>query len=292
MKPLYEHVPREGARACTVLWRELQEIPFVWHYHPEFELTLTLNARGQRYIGADLSCFEPGDLVLIGPDQPHTWSAQARPEPDQPMQVAVTWFTQDWIDRLVEAMPELVMLRELARRAAGALQFSAEVAAAVAPELLALQQCPPADRVPLLIGVLLRLARDEAARARIRTLLRPDSDVSRQRLMRVLDLLHAQWQAPPSMSELAKQAALSVGALHRFFRRHVGCTVGQYTTQLRMSQACRQLIETDRPIRLIAAEVGYASLAQFNLKFRTLHGCTPRELRQRWRVRGAESEDD
>ncbi|MDQ5898382.1 MAG: araC/xylS-type protein [Pseudomonadota bacterium] len=285
MKPLYEHVPREGARACTLLWRELQEIPFVWHYHPEFELTLTLNARGQRYIGADLSCFEPGDLVLIGPDQPHTWSARERPHTDQPIQVAVTWFTQDWIDRLVEAMPELARLGELARRSGGALQFSPQGAASVASELLALQRCEPAERVPLLIGVLLRLARDEAAHPLSRTLVQPGSDFARQRLMRVLDQLHAQWQDPPAMTALAETAALSVGALHRLFRRHVGCTVGQYVTRLRMSQACQHLIDSDRPIRLIAAEVGYASLAQFNLKFRAQHGCTPRELRQRWRSR-------
>ena len=36
----------------TYFYRRLDEfIPFNWHYHLEFELTLTVNSRGQRYVG-------------------------------------------------------------------------------------------------------------------------------------------------------------------------------------------------------------------------------------------------
>jgi hypothetical protein len=46
MRPLHEqvHVPLDSSFA--LLWRGLPEIPFEWHYHPEYELTLTLTAQG------------------------------------------------------------------------------------------------------------------------------------------------------------------------------------------------------------------------------------------------------
>ena len=70
MKPQFEQVTVPVGESWSLLWRELPELPFLWHYHPEFELTLTLNAQGQRYVGDSLEDFSAGDLVLTGPTQP------------------------------------------------------------------------------------------------------------------------------------------------------------------------------------------------------------------------------
>ena len=43
MKPQFEQVTVPVGESWSLLWRELPELPFLWHYHPEFELTLTLN---------------------------------------------------------------------------------------------------------------------------------------------------------------------------------------------------------------------------------------------------------
>ncbi|MEX8493175.1 helix-turn-helix transcriptional regulator [Sphaerotilus sp.] len=285
MKPLFERVPMDSRTSCSLLWRELAEIPFVWHYHPEFELTLTLNAAGQRYVGDHLADFASGDLVLVGPNVAHTWSAQQRPDTTVPMRAAVAWFTADWLERIVAVMPELVGLRHLARRAGGALQFSVAAAQEVAPQLLTLHALDEAARMPVLLEVLRRLSLDHGAAVLTLPLDPPASDLARQRLGKVLDVLHARWTDPPGLSELAALAALSVGAFHRFFKRHTGTSVLGYVTRLRIGQACHRLIETDRPIGLIAAEVGYASLAQFNRQFLRWKGMTPGALRQAYRHR-------
>ena len=74
MRPLFEKVTVPEGASWALLDRRLDDgIPFQWHYHPEFELTLTLNSRGQRYIGDAISGYDDGDLVLLGPNLPHTW---------------------------------------------------------------------------------------------------------------------------------------------------------------------------------------------------------------------------
>ena len=80
MKPLLEKVmPPEGA-SWAWLDRQLDDaIPFQWHHHPEFELTLTLNSVGQRFIGDHIGDYDDGDLVLIGPNLPHTWASRGKP---------------------------------------------------------------------------------------------------------------------------------------------------------------------------------------------------------------------
>lgn len=74
MKPLLEHLPASPDASWSMFNRRLDDaIPFEWHHHPEFELTLTLNSRGQRFIGNHVAEYDHGDLVLIGPDLLHTW---------------------------------------------------------------------------------------------------------------------------------------------------------------------------------------------------------------------------
>ena len=80
-----------------LLHRRLDDgIPFLWHYHPEFELTLTLNSRGQRYIGDDIANYDDGDLVLLGPNLPHTWCSAEKIDAASPHIAIVMWFTESW----------------------------------------------------------------------------------------------------------------------------------------------------------------------------------------------------
>jgi AraC-like DNA-binding protein len=286
MKPHFEHVTVKPGESWALLWRELPTFPFLWHYHAEFELTLTLNARGQRYVGDSLEDFDSGDLVLVGPNQPHTWAASQRPDPLQPMLAVVVWFTTEWLARWTQGWSELQPLAVLASDAGRGIQFSAPTRAAVQPLLLSLRDLDAAQRLPVLLQVLILLARDEkAAFLATHTVFPAGSggDKAQGRLARVLAQLHLDPTATPSVQDLAQDAAMSVGAFHRFFKRHTGLTVLDYLAQLRVGLACEALIQTDRPIKLIAMETGYGTLAHFNRQFLARKGMTPSAFRAEYR---------
>lgn len=95
----------------------------------------------------------------------------------------------------------------------------------------------------------------------------PSTDKVQDRMSRALNLIHENTTEPPSVERLAEEAALSVGAFHRLFKRHTGQTVLDYIAQLRIGIACQLLIATERPIKLIAVEAGYNNAAHFNRQF-------------------------
>jgi AraC-like DNA-binding protein len=282
MKPYRERLPVVPDASWSLLNRRLEDgIPFQWHHHPEFELTLTLNSRGQRFIGDHVESFDDGDLVLVGPNLPHTWSASERLDPARPHVALVMWFRPEWTAQLGEAFVELRPVAALAARAGRGLRFSAARARAVRPRIEALFAAEAPQRLLALMDVLGELAADDAAvpLASAPVAFHPVAD-SRARIDRVLTHIHAHYAEGPSLAELADIAALSPSGLHRLFRRHTGASISDYLMRLRVGEACALLAAGSLPVAHIAEAVGYHALANFNRQFKALKGVTPRDYRR------------
>jgi AraC-like DNA-binding protein len=281
MKAYLEKLPMSVDSSWSMLHRRLDDrIPFQWHHHPEYELTLTLNSRGQRFIGDHVANYDDGDLVLIGPNLPHTWSSADNVDPTLPHVALVFWFAQAWIDRFTAGIIEFDPVMRLATRASVGLKFSTEAVSEVRDDCQRLFDLPPVERALGLLSILSRLARDSGAipLASLPVPITAAND-SRERIDRVLTHIHATYTEKITLDELAHLAALSVSGLHRMFVKHTQRTISEYVTQLRIGDACSRLSGTSQPIQHIAGTVGFVSLANFNRHFRYLRGMTPREYR-------------
>ena len=282
MKPFLEKVQRPPGASWAWLDRQLPDgIPFQWHHHPEFELTLTLNSRGQRFIGDHIGTYEDGDLVLIGPNLPHTWVSREAAGPG-PHVAQVMWFHPDWAAALGATLVELRPVTALLARARQGLHFSHDMSGEAQRQVTALFRRPPEARVLPLLELLQLLATDEGATPLATALAPVPTGTDRTRIDRVLDHIHLSYAEGLSLPALADIAALSVSGLHRMFHRHTQQTITGYVTALRIGEACALLSGTARPIAHIASDVGYESLANFNRQFRAAKAMTPRGYRQRF----------
>lgn len=282
MRPFLEHLQRPSEASWSMLNRRLDDaIPFRWHHHPELELTLTLNSLGQRFVGDHVGSYGHGDLVLVGPNLPHTWASREKRDATAPHVALVLWFQRDWLDTMIAGSVELRPVRQLIERSATGLAFAPEIGLALRDDIEAIFELPPMPRLLGLVSILARLS-GEAGQPLSRVAPRA-TDAGRSRLDRVLTHLHQHYADPVSLPQLAEIAALSVSGLHRLFTRHTRTSIGTYVTGLRIGDACARLSSTDQPIQYVAEAVGYASLANFNRQFRALRGMTPREYRSRFR---------
>ncbi len=287
MKPQLEKVTVAEGTSWTLLNRRLEtEIPFQWHHHPEYELTLTLNSRGQRFIGDHIGKYDDGDLVLLGPNLPHTWCSAEKIDPERPHVALVMWFTPEWAEPLADLLTELAPVRAMLRGAGRGLAFSRKAIREVRPAIEAMPDLPPDQRLLSLMQVLTALTRDPAPQqlASPAAGRSPAAPADRQRIDRILAHINTHYQDEISIPELAGIAFLSVSALHRLFRRHTNTTVMHYVARLRVGEACSLLIGTDRPIAHIAEAVGYSNLANFNRQFRVIKMMTPRAFRAKFKA--------
>jgi len=283
MKPSFEQVPTDANTSWTLLNRRLSDaIPFEWHHHPEYELTLTLNSRGHRYISNDVALYEDGDLVLVGPNVPHSWSSVERIDPAKPYIALVIWFSEAWAESLVKLCPEMGALRTVLSAAQTALHFSDATSRELRPIIESMVDQDAAQRLVSLLVVLNKLSQDANAR-KIAAARIPDaaSQVTEDaRIRRVLDYIHAHYTSALGLPALAEMACVSVSAFHRMFRKHTRCTALDYIVRLRIGHACSLLMQGNLAVSMIAEQVGYSSQALFNRQFKTLKGVTPSEFRR------------
>lgn len=285
MQPWFEQVTLRSGQSWTLFDRQLPAFPFNWHYHPEFELTLTLNSSGLRFVGDHVGQYGDADLVLVGPNLPHAWQSRSPLDPLLPHRALVLWFQPQWAYGLTQPYPELDSIRPLLADAGRGLAFSPATVEAVKPRLLALVDMAPAQRWLGLVEVLLLLAADRQRQfLALQGFATDDPPRDRARLDRVLAHLHAHYADPIRLETLAALAAMSESQLQRAFKRSTRSTVSGYLAQLRIGHACALLLDGNLPIAQIAEATGYSQPGYFTRQFRALKGVTPLAFRRGFRA--------
>jgi AraC-like DNA-binding protein len=286
MKAAYEYVDFGQNCSVRVYHRRLRRIPFEWHHHPEYELTLTMNSQGKRYIGDSVASYGADDLVLVPPNLPHTWASNRSIDDGEPEVAIVVWFDGAWVRRLADVCPEYIGLCDLLRRAACGLAFEDGAGTHMREHLERLLSGEPRVRLQAVLDVLVFLSQRPAAPLALPSAFDAHNGTSTghepDQINRVLALIETQFSRPLPLATLAKASGLSERSLTRHFTQHLGESVGRYITRVRIGHACRMLTDTQTPISVIATRSGFPNAANFNRQFKASKNMTPAEFRQQF----------
>jgi AraC family transcriptional regulator len=97
---------------------------------------------------------------------------------------------------------------------------------------------------------------------------------------RVVEQLHDRAAERLRVGQLAESVGLHPVYLARAFRRHHGCTLGEYQRSVRLASASDRLSGGREPIARIAVDSGFADQAHFTRAFRDHFGLTPARFRR------------
>lgn len=274
MKPRHEEPGTSDGATFKCFLRSEPSFRFGWHFHREFELTLITAGRGTRSVGTTIEAYDPGDLVLLGPDLPHTFVCS---EADGPAAAVVTQFRRDFLGTDFFALPQFREIDQLLDRAAGGLRFGPDDR--VRTRLARLPELDPGERTVELLAVLGHLSAVAATPITGSGLVVTPSPAARERIDRVCRHLQRTHTEPVDQAEIAALVHLSPTSFSHFFRRTMGRTLTDYVNRLRIETACGLLAATSLSVTQVAERSGFRNLSNFNRRFRAVTGHTPRGYR-------------
>lgn len=262
----------QGGSSFVAYGFEVPHFPFRWHYHPEYELTLITRGSGKRMIGDSHESFESGDLVLIGPGIPHTWSNQPG---ERGSSAVVVQFSEAFLSAFT-SLPECASIRELLAASKRGLYFPGTKLRHRVEELPSLHG---PSRIIGLLSILERLSQTTSVALTSETYSAVrHGDANRINL--ICHYIQDNASHAVSVGEAAALVHLSPSAFCKFFKRHMGRGFSGYVNEVRIADACLQLTHTDKGIRQVALDCGFDSLTYFNRTFAKKRGITPSSFRK------------
>lgn len=255
------------------------------HQHPEWQLTVILEGRGQLMVGDYLGRFQPGDVFLFSANMPHVFRSDPEyfdPNGDKHSLGHTLFFDFDALGKSVWEVAEFFPLQQWLQETKGCYTLMAQTRDSVGEQLRAFDSKKGWDRLMTTFGILRQL--QDPSNLRLLNRLTPMRDFTEsegKRMAQVMSFILAQSHRNVELQEVADVAIMTKEAFCRFFKERTGKTFTEYLNQIRIQQACKLLLETDLSISQIAFQVGFQNLSYFNRTFRKLGGSTPKVYRSK-----------
>ncbi|NSW91001.1 MAG: helix-turn-helix transcriptional regulator [Firmicutes bacterium] len=122
----------------------------------------------------------------------------------------------------------------------------------------------------------------EDAAVKICTYVNDAKGCSNRRLKEaIIDYINKEYRSSMlSLEVVAEEFNISPGYLSRFFKEQIGFKFIDYVKNLRINEAKKLLVETQKTIKDIVEEVGYTDVANFIRTFKVMEGITPADYRK------------
>ena len=259
-----------------------------WHFHPEYEIHLITATTGRSFVGDHIGTFQPGNLVLTGPNLPHNWISDIPPGTEVSQRCLVLQFTEEFASGVAALFPEMAFLKALLAEAARGVEFTLQTGRAARPIMDELLAAAGGRRLELLFALLSLLQADRGRRPLASAGYRPVSaETMNQPLNHVLAHISRNLGHDLREADLASLSGYSPSAFCRAFQRHTGMTFVSYVNGLRIGRACELLVGSQRRITDICFEVGFSNLSNFNRQFLAQKSMPPSAFRNHHRGQAA-----
>ncbi|KRQ17487.1 helix-turn-helix domain-containing protein [Bradyrhizobium manausense] len=253
-----------------------------WHFHPEYEIHQVVATSGRYFVGDFIGQFEPGNLVLTGPNLPHNWVSDLPADMTIPLRGRIIQFSEEFIGDTMRLMPELSGLGALLESSRRGVLFASSTSKELAPLMEEIVAAKGVRRIELFMMILGTLSRARGALPLSSPNYLPDpSGYMSAGMNKALAFIRENLTQPFSEADLAAIAGQSQSAFSRSFRRHTGMSLVQYVKRLRINLACQILMSDEHAsITDICFQVGFNNLSNFNRQFLAEKGMPPSRFRR------------
>lgn len=250
------------------------------HFHDFYECSLLISGALSYQIESASFAEQPGDLLLIGPNQLH------RPlftHGTEPYERIVFWLSRSFVERLSGPGADLSGCFSSGRTSA--IRLSSTLRAQVTRSLFELLSAGKAEQfgkdvlcrslAASLLVLLNRISLGETAEL-------PNADLRISPLIqRVSAYLDEHLGEDVTLDELSRTVFLSKYYLERRFKRETGVSIYRMLLQKRMIRA-RNLMREGMPLTNVAQSCGFSEYSGFYKAFRSEYGVSPRAYQRQF----------
>lgn len=281
MGPLYQKI--EIKENCLFIGKSniIPNFDGLFHFHPEYELTLINEGQGNCLIGDKLVSFKKGDLFLLGPSLPHAWTSDFK-QKGMSHSVVIQLHQDRWKGAFLEGkeLRTIVKMFEDSNRGILFKNIDSEAVFNMMSQIVENQQT--------LAGLLkiLSLLGDLSENKQYQLI----SSVGYhpafrghdfEKINKVYHYVQEQFGNDITIEILADLTNMTKSGFCRYFKKITQRTFVSYLNEYRIGVACRLLQQKDLSMSEICFESGYQSISNFNKQFKINTGFSPRTYKRR-----------
>ncbi len=259
-----------------------------WHFHEEYELVLIEESRGTKFVGDNISLFQEGDIYLIGPNIPHIFRNDeeyyAHNKNIRARSIFVH-FTDDFLGDRFFDLPEMKAVKKLLDKSCYVLKITNKTKEKVTRKLVDMNVQKGAERLLNILEILILLSESEDLRPLLSCKFVPRNTTDSEDVIRIntiLEFILKNFKQKIYISEMAAMLHMSEASFSRYFKHHTLKNFTTYVTEIRISHACRLLMQGEKNISQIGFTCGFENLSNFYRHFKKTTGLIPREFRNKF----------
>lgn len=285
MKPLFHKVPIKLENSFSIRHDKAPNFGTVWHYHPELEIQYVIQGEGVRFIGDNISNFSSGELILLGENLPHTWrcnEAYFQSNSGLEAEAIVIHFLPECLGKDFLSLPEAYLIPKLFEKAKKGMVIQGRTREKMNDLLFSAIKATNLDRIIILLSILKTLAEtDEYTHiATSQHSFGQSTETDTIRLNKVYNYTLSNYKKEISLDEISSISNLSVTSFCRYFKLMTKKTYYDFLIEIRISHACRALIEDKLPTEVICFECGFNNVSNFYRHFKKVTGMTPLDYKR------------
>jgi len=283
MKPVLELLPKDGSESFLVTEFDFKYFPTPWHFHPEYEIVLITSSTGKRFIGGNISNFKPGDLAFIGSNLPHLYRSDTsyyKPDSMERAISTVVHFTESSLGNDFLSLPEIKKIKQLLIRSQKGLEITGETNKVITDKLFKLINMSGCARYLKLLEILHIMSESKECHVISEEAITGINEKESDRMDKVLKFIMINLADDINLPDVAKIAKMSENSFSRFFKQRTRKTFTSYLNELRLNQAAKLLIESDKTILDICYECGFSNPSNFHRYFKRMYQTSPLHYRK------------
>ena len=277
MKVVPFKIPKSTTEAFRV---QVDDAPYLYnhlHQHPEIQLTLIKESGGTLIAGDYVGRFGEGDVFVIGSNQPHVFRNDRSSPAKKKRALAVSIFFDEYtLGAAFWQLPELKSLSQFFRTSAGGFKIIGKKRQQLAGNLEKLVIAKNIDKLLLFLEILKLLSnKKDLLPLSKQTIYRPIKNFDGNRLNNILEFTFKENHRAIKLVEIAGIANMTPEAFCKYFKMRTRKTYINFLNEIRIANACKLLLNSDRLIAAVCYEVGFNNLSNFNRAFKKVTGKTP-----------------